>query len=224
MATTLIKRSLEQHEEIIESGVKSFIDVGNSLAAIRDNKLYPEEHKTFEAYCKSRWGFAKAHAYRLIESAVVVSDLSPNGGQNGQLPANERQARALAESAPDAKTRAVVWKAAVESAPKGADGKPNVTAAVVNKAAAAIVGEKPQPPKSTATAAKNGKATVVAPKYDKQAIEKSYGSLVRLVDDMARVSNMNNSPHHRQCTSLMSSSLDEFRKLAKECDAVHARK
>lgn len=79
-------------------------------------------------------------------------------------------------------------------------------------------------PKTTATVAKNGKATIIPPAYDKHAIEKAFGSLVRLVDDMARVSSLNNSPHHRECTSYMSKSLDTFRLLAKECDAVHARK
>ncbi len=255
--TTLIKRSLEQHEEIIEAGVKSFIDVGRSLLAIRDGELYKKDHDTFESYCSKRWGFSRPRAYQLIESSVVVSDLSTNGRHGnsknmGVLPENERQARALAESAPDAKTREAIWTASVESAPKKEDGTPNVTAAVVKKAAESLGVKKPpktpakpksdaekplpiperQPgdeseiskPKTTATVAKNGKATVIPPAYDKQAIEKSYGSLVRLIDDMARVSNLNNSPHHRECTSYMSKSLDTFRLLAKECDAVHARK
>lgn len=249
MMAALIKRSLEQHEEIIESGVKSFIDVGRSLMAIRDEKLWQKDHDSFDSYCKTRWNFAKSHAYRMIESAVVVDDLSPNGGKS-PVPENERQARALAESAPDAKTRETVWKAAVASAPKGANGKPNVTAAVVKKAAAAVTGkasappstkENPlpiperepgqdeteqahKPPRTVATVAKNGTATIAPPLYDLQAIEKSYGSLVRLIDDMARVSALNNSPHHRECTSYLSKSLDSFHVLAKECNAVHARK
>ncbi len=229
MATTLIKRSLEQHEEIIESGVKSFIDVGTSLAAIKLENLYPKEYDTFEAYCKGRWGFAKSYAYDLIESAAVVHDLSANGGHKDAknptiLPQNERQARAVARSAPDAKTREVVWNATVKSAPKNANGTPKVTATAVKKTAESMGVKQSEKPKTTATVAKNGKATVIAPKYDTNAIEKSYGSLVRLVDDMARVSNLNNSPHHRQCTSAMSESLDEFKKLAKLCDAVQARK
>lgn len=79
-------------------------------------------------------------------------------------------------------------------------------------------------PRTVATASKNGKATVIAPAYDKQKIEKDYGALVRLIDDMARVSALNNSPHHREATSYMSKSLDAYRLLAKECDAVQARK
>lgn len=139
-----ISHSLKGHEDIIASGVKAFLDVGNSLMAIRDERLYAKEYDTFEDYCSKRWGFKKTYAYQLIESAVVIRDLdSANGGRRDAVfPENERQARAVAESAPDAKTRAVVWKAAVESAPKGEDGKPRVTAQVVKKAAAAIVGPR----------------------------------------------------------------------------------
>lgn len=194
---TLIKRSLEQHEEIIESGVKSFIDVGRSLMAIRDDKLYPKEFDTFDAYCKKRWGFAKSQAYRLIESSVVVSDLSPIGDTGSKksgdklqiVPENEAQARAVAESAPDAKTRATVWKAAVASAPKDESGKPVVTAAVVKKAAESIVGpSKPRQPGDEPTAPQhrsppkegNGKLD-----FDDDVIDQHYGKLIRAVDARA---------------------------------------
>ena len=48
--------------------------------------------QTFEAYCKERWGWGRAHAYRLIDSAKVAEALSPTG----DTPSNERQARELA--------------------------------------------------------------------------------------------------------------------------------
>ena len=139
MSNTRIIRSLKRHEEIIESGMKSFMDVGNSLLAIQTEKLYPDEHKSFDAYCKARWGFARAYAYRLMESSVVLRDLRMSPIGDRLLPENEAQARAVADSASDAKTRANVWKAAVDSAPKGKDGKPRVTAAIVKKVAAELV-------------------------------------------------------------------------------------
>ncbi|MEX2673389.1 MAG: hypothetical protein WD294_14915 [Phycisphaeraceae bacterium] len=64
-----------------------------SLAAIRDQKLYRAGYKTFEAYCEKRWGFKRAQAYRLIESAEVFENVSP-GRQNG--PEFEKHARPLA--------------------------------------------------------------------------------------------------------------------------------
>lgn len=159
---TKIVRSLQGHEDIIESGLRFFVDVGVSLMAIRDEKLYAPNHETFEAYCKIRWGFAKSHAYRLIESACVVNTISDetspigdtkthssSGKSQNVVPTNESQARAVAESSDDPKTRAKVWAAAVESAPKDSAGKPKVTAAVVKKAAEKIVPKKPaaEPPK-----------------------------------------------------------------------------
>lgn len=143
----VLKRSLQHHEEIIEAGVKSFLDVGRSLMAIRDEELYRDDFDTFEAYCKKRWNFSKPRAYQLIESAVVISDLKEStivDTKTDILPRNEGQARALADVAPDAKTRAVVWKAAAESAPKDADGKPRITASIVKKAAESIGVRKPK--------------------------------------------------------------------------------
>lgn len=154
---TKIVRSLQGHEDIIESGLRFFVDVGESLMAIRDEKLYADNHDTFEAYCKARWGFAKSHAYRLIESASVVnaiSETSPigdtktnssSGKSQNVIPTNESQARAVADSSDDPKTRAKVWKAAVEAAPKDSDGKPKVTASIVKKAAESIAPKKPKP-------------------------------------------------------------------------------
>ena len=149
--TTKIVRSLQGHEDIIESGLRFFVDVGNSLIAIRDEKLYAENHETFEAYCKTRWGFARSHAYRMMDSAEVVnriSKMSPIGGQTEiVIPNNERQARALAEASDDPKTQAKVWMAAVDSAPKDADGNPKITAAGVKKAAELITPKPATPPK-----------------------------------------------------------------------------
>jgi len=83
--------------------------------------------------------------------------------------------------------------------------------------------QPPKKPVSAATAAKNGTATVIKPPFDSQAIEKLYGSLVRAVDDMARSVALNNSPHHREVTSYMGKSLDAFKALTKDANAVFAR-
>ena len=88
MMAALIKRSLEQHEEIIESGVKAFIDVGNSLAAIKLEKLYPKEFDSFDRYV---WQFVggrplvnrrramKEFPTRTTESDAMSKDLLKRG-------------------------------------------------------------------------------------------------------------------------------------------------
>jgi hypothetical protein len=147
MTTALSKtaKDLKHQEEIIQDGMQHFLHVGRALIAIRDQSLYEEKYETFEAYCKQRWSISRPRAYQLIESAEVVSDLSTNG-RHGQpiLPSNERQTRALVESADTPEDRAKVWQAAVEAAPKNSAGEPVVTAKIVKAAAEELLG----PPKS----------------------------------------------------------------------------
>lgn len=145
-AISKVAKDLKHQEEIIQDGLHHFLHVGRALIAIRDGNLYQESHETFEAYCKQRWNFSRGHAYRLIESAEVVQDLSPIGDKKAiVLPANEAQARALATAADDAEDRAKVWQAAVEAAPKNSAGEPVVTAKIVKHVAEELLG--PAPPK-----------------------------------------------------------------------------
>lgn len=110
-------------EQRIERGLKTFIEVGQSLAAIRDNQLYRATHQTFEAYATERWHLSRAHAYRMIAAADVVSPM----GDIETPPTSERQVRELAKVPEPA--RAEVWAEAVERTA----GKP--TAAVVRQVA-----------------------------------------------------------------------------------------
>jgi hypothetical protein len=147
--TTGEQKKLTLHEQVIERGLNSFVDVGNALLAIQRDKLYTDVDKTFEGYCKKRWNFGKSQAYRYIDSAKVVSNLSPIGDISP--PANEAQARVLAEL-PDEQTQANVWVKAVETAPKDKDGTPKVTAAHVKKVAEEVAPQPPKPKVHKATA------------------------------------------------------------------------
>lgn len=105
--------SLKAHEGVIERGLNTFVEVGNALAAIRNERLYRDSHKTFEAYCQERWGMSRPQAYRLIESAEVLSSLSPIGDKI----TTESQARELAKLSPE--QRPEVYREAVATAPNG---------------------------------------------------------------------------------------------------------
>lgn len=115
-------------EEAISSGVKGFLKIGEALREIRDRKLYTDEYDTFEEYVEGRWGWGRAHAYRLMEASSVVAALPP-----GEKPTVEAQARELTK-VPEPK-RAKVWKEAVETAPRDKKGKPRVTAQHVRETA-----------------------------------------------------------------------------------------
>jgi uncharacterized protein YdaU (DUF1376 family) len=134
-------KKLEKHEGVIEKNLKSFFDVGVALAAINEGRLYRETHATFEAYCGERWDFGRQYAYRLIDAASVVKNLSPNGDVKHQklLPATESQARALSKIKEPEK-QAEVWEEILDAAPKGKDG-PRVTAKFIEEKVAESIGE-----------------------------------------------------------------------------------
>lgn len=126
-------RSLATCEAIIERTKGSFIECGRALAEIRDGRKYLEGWKTFEEYCKDRWGWKRAHAYRMIEAA---STMSPMGDKTDTdvKPGNERQARELAHVEPE--QREAVMAAAAAAGP--------VTAAGIRTAARRAAAPKPK--------------------------------------------------------------------------------
>lgn len=111
--------ALDDCEQRIERGLKTFIEVGQALAAIRDSRLYRGTHLTFEEYAVQRWNLSRAHAYRMIAAAEVVS---PIGDTDLPLPDNEGQARALGEV--DESDRVDVWGKTLERT----NGKPTAAA------------------------------------------------------------------------------------------------
>lgn len=113
LLNVLERREFKRLEKVIEDGVRTFLEVGAALKAIQGGKLYRETHKTFEAYVTERFGFERAHAYRMIEAAEIRENLSPIGDKIG-LPDNESQCRELAKVPED--KAAEVWEKAVETA------------------------------------------------------------------------------------------------------------
>lgn len=101
---------LEELETVISNGIQTFAEVGNALLAIQKGDLYRAEYKTFELYCKGKWGFAKSQAYRLIDGAKVVKNLSPMG----ETPQSERVARPLIKL--PAAEQPAAWQAATDKA------------------------------------------------------------------------------------------------------------
>jgi hypothetical protein len=104
---------LKECEQIIERGLNTFVDVGNALLEIRDNKLYRIEYPTFEKYCKERWNISKMHAYRLMDSATVIENFKSN--QLVTFPTSESQARPLTKLKPEEQREA--WQRVIENAP-----------------------------------------------------------------------------------------------------------
>ena len=96
--------TLEQCEQQIKRGLKTFVEVGTALQTIRDGRLYREQYATFDEYCRERWNMSRIHAHRTIEAAEVAGMLPV-----GNTITSERQARELAplNDDPTAMTKAV---------------------------------------------------------------------------------------------------------------------
>lgn len=84
---------LAKHLKIIREGKQTFIAVGNSLMAIRDERLYRESHKTFEAFCDDVLELSSRRVNQLIGASEVVAEM----GTIVPKPKNEAQARELAK-------------------------------------------------------------------------------------------------------------------------------
>lgn len=105
---------LSCHEAVIERGLKTFVDVGQALLAIRDARLYRAQFGTFEDYCRERWGWQRNYANKLISAAETVDRL---GTIVPILPATESQVRPLTQLPPE--VQPIAWQKAVETAPNG---------------------------------------------------------------------------------------------------------
>jgi len=71
------KERFEVCEGVIRKGLNTFLEVGQSLAEIRDNRLFREDYPkyTFEKYCKEVWDLSRGHAYRQIDSYQTIQNL-----------------------------------------------------------------------------------------------------------------------------------------------------
>lgn len=87
---------------------RAFYEAGTALRELRDKRLYRSTHRTFEEYCRERFGMQRAYPYRLIDAATVVDNLSPIGDI---LPTTESQCRPLARL--DMDEQCEVWQQAV---------------------------------------------------------------------------------------------------------------
>ncbi|WGV29105.1 hypothetical protein [Halotia branconii] len=104
---------------------RAFYEAGKALMELRDRRLYRSTHKTFEEYCRDRFGHSRQQSNYLIAAANVYENLTTNGCQNvgdGNLttngsqilPSSERQVRPMVQLKPE--QQCVVWQQAVEQA------------------------------------------------------------------------------------------------------------
>src|SRR5438045_2670176 len=68
------REQLAHAEEVIERNLASFVEVGEALLHIREERLYHEANcSTFEEYVKVRWDLSRRYAYNLVDAARVCA-------------------------------------------------------------------------------------------------------------------------------------------------------
>ncbi|WP_375502585.1 hypothetical protein [uncultured Nostoc sp.] len=106
---------------------RAFFEAGKALAQLRDRRLYRSTHRTFEEYCRDRFGYTHCRVNYLIAGSVVFDNIvaGTNCSQNEEidktrlnpsriLPTNEGQVRPLAQLEPQQQVK--VWQRAVQEA------------------------------------------------------------------------------------------------------------
>ncbi|HYX16880.1 MAG TPA: hypothetical protein VE944_21520 [Nostoc sp.] len=94
---------------------RAFFEAGKALAELRDRRLYRSTHKTFEEYCRDRFGHSRRQSYLLMDAAVVFDNLMEKCDQFDHiLPTAEGQVRPMTKLEPQEQQEA--WVKAVEQA------------------------------------------------------------------------------------------------------------
>jgi hypothetical protein len=92
---------------------RAFFEAGKALAELRDRRLYRSTHKTFEEYCRERFGHSRRQSYLLMDAAVVFDNLVEICDQfDHKLPTAEGQVRPMTKLQPQEQQE--VWLRAVE--------------------------------------------------------------------------------------------------------------
>lgn len=106
---------LAELETVVNRHFKNFIEVGEALLAIRDERLYRATHKTFAEYCRGRWKMTDRHANRLIGGTEVAKSFGPMGLKHEGEPVEirERHVRPLVGLPPTVRKK--VMEAAIEA-------------------------------------------------------------------------------------------------------------
>jgi hypothetical protein len=95
--------TLAECETVVDEHRESFFKAASALLTLHDQRLYLKTHNTFHAYVQERFGFQRAHAYRQMNAARLLVQMSPTGDIAHEvtegvvrkveaLPSTERQA------------------------------------------------------------------------------------------------------------------------------------
>ncbi|MCC5640151.1 hypothetical protein LC593_30840 [Nostoc sp. CHAB 5844] len=111
----------EQRDRLLlEQKVETaFYAAGKALMELRVRRLYRSTHKTFEEYCRDRFGYSRDAVYLKMSATSVYENIQkylPTIGRQIPLPSSERQLRSVAKAELEPAQQATVWQQAVQEA------------------------------------------------------------------------------------------------------------
>ena len=156
---------LAGHERVIGAGLRTFVQVGEALARVRDGKLYRGTHRTFSDYCADRWGISDRQGRRLIAAHTVAELTGPAG------PVSERVTRELAPLRDDPALLTEVWQDAQRLAGGGIPTADHVIAAREDAVVRTVATRRPKVIAKVVSEAPEALAAVAASKAVRKAID-----------------------------------------------------
>ncbi len=106
------KTEFSRLHQIVQKGVKWYVDAGLALREIHQKKLWRAgDYKTWKDYCESVVGKSRAHVQRLMEASEDFLELE-SALDTPHMPQNESQVRPL-HQLDNLEDRRVVWRAVV---------------------------------------------------------------------------------------------------------------
>ena len=60
-------------EERIAQGKQRLLEMGWAMGIVRQLRLYKPEYRSFDKYCRAKWGCSRQRAYRLIEASAKAN-------------------------------------------------------------------------------------------------------------------------------------------------------
>lgn len=154
---------------------------------IRDGELWREgNYPSWDAYCRVLLDNSRSYVNRVINSALIVHNLStekmPKGAQGEPvLPKNECQVRALAKlKSPKEQSKA--WKLAI----KRASGSP--TTALLTEVVREVLAENPSPQKPPAPGHKEQRVKLISQLREAAEKRDSWDSVLSLIADLEQLS------------------------------------
>lgn len=115
VAVTATASRLDEYEQRIERGLRSYVEVGTALDALRASRAYLEVAPSFEKYCKQRWDWTVTVAWQHIQSARVAKCISTS--IDVEMPIHASHARALVPLLSDPDALCQVWRSLVARRP-----------------------------------------------------------------------------------------------------------